>query len=148
MQWGLALTHRWTVGWSIPASTHPVTMFMEPTLLQQVQDAAAHGASRAVWMRQAMRHVTPEHFPTGWRAGETVVRSHHSQYYCRSFMRHLDDETLRKLETLTQAFHRSAAEVIRQLIAQATPEAFPPSWQTALDERRQPEARRADHIKP
>jgi predicted transcriptional regulator len=43
-------------------------------------------------------------------------------------MLRLDAETSRKLATLSQTFHRSAAEVMRQLIAQASPEAFPQSW--------------------
>jgi predicted transcriptional regulator len=49
----------------------------------------------------------------------------------------LDDETSTKLGTLMQTFDRSAAEIIRQLIAQARPEEFPPSWQLAVDEQRQ-----------
>jgi predicted transcriptional regulator len=52
-------------------------------------------------------------------------------------MLRLDDETSARLVTLTQALHRSAAEVIRQLIAQATPDDFPQSWQMAVDERHQ-----------
>jgi hypothetical protein len=51
-------------------------------------------------------------------------------------MLRLDHETLTKLAALTQTFDRSAADVIRQLIAQASPEAFPPSWQMAVQERR------------
>ena len=47
-------------------------------------------------------------------------------------MLRLDDETSSKLETLTQAFRRSKAEVIRRLIAQARPEDFPPSWRLAV----------------
>ena len=34
-------------------------------------------------------------------------------------------------------FERSAAEIIRALIAQATPEDFPTNWQVALGEHRQ-----------
>jgi predicted transcriptional regulator len=48
----------------------------------------------------------------------------------------LDDETSNKLERLTQAFGRSAAEVIRQLIAQASPVDFPPSWQVRAGDDR------------
>jgi hypothetical protein len=40
-------------------------------------------------------------------------------------------------------FHRPAAEIIRQLIAQATPEDFPPSWHLAVEEHRQRQGRRA-----
>jgi hypothetical protein len=44
-----------------------------------------------------------------------------------------------KLEGLTTTFHRSAAEVIRQLITQARPGNFPQSWQMAVDKQRQDE---------
>jgi predicted transcriptional regulator len=44
-------------------------------------------------------------------------------------MLRLDDEASEKLDTLTRGFDRPAAEVIRQLIAQAKAEDFPPSWQ-------------------
>jgi hypothetical protein len=115
---------------------------VDPELLQQAQAAAAaHGADVAAWERHAMPQVTRDDFPPSWRAGETTLWSHDSTYYGTRFMLRLDEVTWRKLEALTQTFHRSAAEVIRQLIAQATPEAFPQSWHVALEERRQ-EARR------
>jgi predicted transcriptional regulator len=127
IRWGLVQTQRWTVDPSIPNRPHLVHMPVEPNLLQQVQDAAdARGASVAA----------------SWRAGDIAVRSHDSGHYGRRFMLRLDDETLRKLETLTQTFQRSAAEVIRQLIAQARPETFPPSWRIAAEERRGHHARR------
>jgi hypothetical protein len=44
---------------------------------------------------------------------------------------------------LTHTFGCSAAEIIRQLITQARPEDFPPSWQMAVEERQQREARKA-----
>jgi predicted transcriptional regulator len=142
MGWGLTHTMGWAVDRSIPASVHLVPMLVEPALLQQVQAAtAAHGADVAAWERHAMRQVTQEDFPPSWRAGEIASRSHDSGYYGTRFMLRLDDETSSKLETLTQTFHRSAAEVIRQLIAQATPEVFPESWHLSVEERRQ-EARR------
>jgi predicted transcriptional regulator len=50
-------------------------------------------------------------------------------------MLRLDDATSSRLETLTHIFQRSAAEVIRQLIAQATPEDFPQSWHMTVEER-------------
>jgi hypothetical protein len=71
-----------------------------------------------------------------WRVGETAPRSHDSGYYGTRFMLRLDEVTSSKLATLTQTFHRSAAEVIRQLIAQTRPEDFPQSWHLAVDERR------------
>jgi hypothetical protein len=52
----------------------------------------------------------------------------------------LDEGTSRKLEALTETFDRSAAEIIRQLITQAMPEDFPPSWRLAVEERQPREA--------
>jgi predicted transcriptional regulator len=138
MQWGIAHTNGWTIDSSIPDRPHLVQMLVEPDLLQQVHAAAdAHGASVAAWLRHAMRQVTHDDFPPSWRAEEIAVRSHDSGYYERRFQLRLDQATQRKLETLTQTFQRSAAEVIRQLIAQARPENFPQSWHIAVKERRQ-----------
>ena len=71
MQWGLSRSEGWIVDQSIPASSHLVPMLLEPTLRQQVQDAAtAHGTNVAAWLRQAMRQVTLEDFPASWRGGD------------------------------------------------------------------------------
>jgi hypothetical protein len=48
----------------------------------------------------------------------------------------LDEPTRERLERLSRHFKKSSAEIIRQLIAQATPEAFPPSWQLVVQEPR------------
>jgi predicted transcriptional regulator len=137
MPWGLTQTRGWTVDRAVPGTVRTVGMLLEPELLQQVQEAAAvHGATIAAWLRQAMRRVTIEDFPKSWRAEEIVIRSHDSGYDQRRFMLRLDDETSKKLDTLTRGFDRPAAEVIRQLIAQAKAEDFPPSWHFAVAERR------------
>jgi predicted transcriptional regulator len=120
MQWGLAHTQGWTVDPSIPDRPHLVHMLVEPDMLHQVQEAAeSYSVTVAAWLRQAMRQVTPKDFPASWRMGEGGSRSHDSGYYHRPFQLRLDQATQNKLETLMQTFHRSAAEVIRQLIAQA-----------------------------
>jgi hypothetical protein len=49
----------------------------------------------------------------------------------------VDAETGRKLEMLMQAFGHSAAEVIRQLMAQARPEDFPRNWHLTVGEQPQ-----------
>ena len=145
MQWGLAHTNRWTIDQSIPDRPHLVHRLVDPELLARVQDAAdAHGASVAAWVRQAMRQVTLEDFPASWRAGETAPRSHESGYFRRKLGLRLDESTSRTLATLTQRFDRSAADVIRHLIAQAPLEDFPPSWQGAVDEREGPRTRHAE----
>jgi Ribbon-helix-helix protein, copG family len=82
-----------------------------------------------------MREVTIEDSPESWRAGESVFRSHDSQTYGQRFMLRLDETTTQKLQQLVTQFGMSRAEIIRQLVAQATIEAFPPSWQVAAAER-------------
>jgi predicted transcriptional regulator len=135
MGWGLTHTQGWTVKRSIPVTEQTVGMLLEPELLQQVQDAAAaRGVSIAAWLRHAIRQVTRKDFPRRWRAEESALRSHESGYYHRKFGLRLDEVTSRKLDALCQTFHRSAAEVIRQLINQATPEDFPESWVMAANE--------------
>jgi hypothetical protein len=49
----------------------------------------------------------------------------------------LDEVTSMKLERLTQTVHRSAADVIRQLVMQARPQDFPHSWHLARGEHRE-----------
>jgi predicted transcriptional regulator len=130
MPWGLTQTRRWTIDMAVPGMVRTVGMLLEPELLQQVQEAAAaHGATVAAWVRHTLQQVTIEDFSERWRLGVAGVRSHESGYYQRRFILRLDDETSQKLDTLTQGFDRPAAEVIRQLIAQAKAEDFPPSWQ-------------------
>jgi predicted transcriptional regulator len=120
-------------------------MLVEPDLLHQVQEAAErHSVPVAAWLRQAMRQVTHKDFPPSWHAEAARggrPRSHDSRYYGQRFMLRLDDETSTKLGTLMQTFDRTAAEIIRQLIAQAKSEDFPPSWQLAVEEHRPREAR-------
>jgi hypothetical protein len=48
-------------------------------------------------------------------------------------MLRLNEETSHQLETLTWAFDRPAAEVIRQLMTQAQPRDVPQSWHLATD---------------
>jgi predicted transcriptional regulator len=140
MQWGLAHTNEWTVDPSIPDRPHLVHMLVEPDLLHQVQEAAeSHSVPVAAWLRQATRQVTHQDFPPSWHAEAARggrARSHDSRYYGQRFMLRLDDETSTKLGTLMQTFDRSAAEIIRQLIAQAKPEDFPEGWHLALNEQR------------
>ena len=74
-------------------------------------------------------------------------RSHDSRQYGTRFMLRLDDASVAKLDALTQVFVTSRADVIRQLIMQATPKVFPKSWHLAAQERRQRQAREADASK-
>jgi predicted DNA-binding protein len=138
MQWGLTQTGGWTVDMAVPGTVRTLSMLLEPELLQQVREAAAvHGATVAAWVRQAMRQVRVDDFPESWRMGVAGVRSHDSPTYGRRFMLRLDETTVQKLQRLVEHFAKSRAEVIRQLIAQATPEDFPPSWHLAVREHQQ-----------
>jgi hypothetical protein len=51
-------------------------------------------------------------------------------------MLRLDDPSQTKLQQLVKHFGVSKAEIIRHLIAQATREAFPKSWQIRVAEHR------------
>jgi predicted transcriptional regulator len=107
MQWALAHAEGWTVDHSIPSSMHLVTILMDPELLPQVQAAAAaHGASMATWVREAVRQVTPQDFPDSWHAGDIAIRPHDSGYFHRKFGLRLDEVTSRKLGALTRTFDR------------------------------------------
>jgi predicted DNA-binding protein len=121
---------------AVPGTVHTVGMLLAPELLQQVQEAAAvHGVSVAAWLRHALHQIAPADFPTSWRSGEATGPSHESGYYFRKYQLRLDKASSEKLEQLSQHFDTSAAEVIRQLIAQAKPEDFPQNWQ--LKERQE-----------
>jgi hypothetical protein len=95
-----------------------------------------------------LHQIAPADFPASWRAGETTGRSHESCYYFRKYQLRLDEASSAKLEQLVQHFDTSAAEVIRQLIAQATPEDFPQSWRLAAAAHRPQDARPADRGTP
>ena len=62
-----------------------------------------------------------------------MTRGRTASVSCCGLMR----PTREKLESLSKHFKKSSAEIIRQLIAQATPEAFPTSWRLAVGEHRQ-----------
>jgi hypothetical protein len=138
LQWGLHHSTGWTIDRSPVVAVPPVPVLLEPELLQQVQEAAAgYGVSMAAWLRETMRRVTTGDFPASWRTGERAGRSHDSGYYDRKYQLRLDAVTSQKLEALTHTFGRPAAEVIRQLILQAKLGDFPPSWHSAVAERRE-----------
>jgi predicted transcriptional regulator len=144
MEWALAHTQGWTIDPSNPDRPHLLHMPVDPELLQQVQDAAAaHGADVAAWERHAMRLLRRDDFPPSWHveAAQGKPRSHDSRDYGRKFTLRFDAASSTKLEQLVQRLDRPAAEIIRQLIVQAKPEDFPPSWRMAVDERRQRETR-------
>jgi hypothetical protein len=95
-------------------------------------------------LRHTLREITVVDFPNSWQARDTPRRaipggrSHDSRAYNQRFMLRLDETTRATLERPSRHFKKSSAEIVRQLVAQATLEAFPPSWQLAVDERWRP----------
>jgi len=150
MQWGLSREQRRALNQS--ESQGPVrhlSCYVPVALHARVQQAAAAaGVHTAPWLRQMIRQVTPEDFPASWHEGHAAERSHESRRYGKRFMLRLDGQTWATLDAWSTYFERSAAEVIRQLLAQATPDTFPASWHLRVAERHgeqaQPVRRDAD----
>ena len=133
LQWGLAHSHEWTIDRVLPTTSAPLMILIDPRLLRQVRAAAkAQKTTVAAWESHALRQVTQANVPPGWAVGVIAGWSHDSHAYATRFMLPLDDAARAKLSTSTQTFRRSAAEVIRQLIAQPSPEDFPPSCPVAV----------------
>jgi hypothetical protein len=127
---------------------------VESELHQRVRAAAeAAGANVAPWLRHMLREITAVDFPPSWRAGDAPRqrilggRSHDSRAYDQRFMLRLDETTREMLERLSRHF-KSSAEIVRQLVAQATLEAFPTSWHLAVGEHRLQDACPADRDTP
>jgi hypothetical protein len=104
--------------------------------------AAAVGVKFTPWLRHLVRQVTITDFPASWQEATPEERSHDSRIYGTRFMLRLDGVSHTKLQQLSQQCGASKAEIIRQLIAQATPEAFPPHWQMKTAARRARSAQR------
>jgi hypothetical protein len=60
-------------------------------------------------------------------------------------MLRLDQPSREKLQDLVEHFTLSKAAIIRQLIAQANDEDFPPSWQIRAAERHAPQTQQDDN---
>jgi hypothetical protein len=89
-----------------------------------------------------VRQITITDFPASWQEATPRERSHDSRTYTERFMLRLDESSQTKLQQLVTQFGTSKAEIIRQLVAQAEPEDFPPSWQMRATERRTQQPRR------
>jgi hypothetical protein len=98
--------------------------------------AAAAGVKLAPWLCHLVRRVTITDFPASWQEATPAERSHESRTYGTRFMLRLDGASHTKLQRLTQQCGASKAEIIRQLIAHATPEDVPPRWQMKTAARR------------
>jgi hypothetical protein len=117
-------------------------LFVERELHARVEGAAtAAGVKIAPLLRQMVRQITVTDFPAGWQEERSEERSHDSRTYTERFMLRLDETSQTKLQQLIKRFGASKAEIIRQLINQAEPEDFPPSWQMGAAERSMPPMR-------
>jgi hypothetical protein len=103
--------------------------------------APAAGLNTAPWLRQMVRQIALTDFPASWQEARAEDRSHDSRTYGTRFMLRLDHLPQEKLEALSAHFAMPAAEIIGQLIGQAKPEDFPPSWQMRDTERSTRQAR-------
>jgi hypothetical protein len=90
-----------------------------------------------------VRQITLTDFPASWQAERSEQRSHDSRIYGKRFMLRLDEFSQTKLQQLMSYFGASKADIIRQLLVEATPEDFPTSWHLKAAERRAPQARQA-----
>jgi predicted DNA-binding protein len=144
MEWGLRQGRAETLDQG--ESEGPVRhlyLSVEVALHQRVQQAAAAlGMDMGPWLRHVVRRVSVTDFPGSWQEERSEERSHESRTYQKRFMLRLDALTGEKLESLSTHFDRPAAEIIRQLVAQANIDAFPKSWHMRAAERRGKQARR------
>ena len=151
LEWGLTHGQGWTIDRHRPSGrAQRVFLRLEPELRERVEAlATAAGGDISAWLRHAVQQVTVADFPASWQATSAEQtrapqRSHDSRQYGTRFMLRLDDASLAKLDTFTQVFVASRADVIRQLIMQATPQVFPRSWHLAAAERQQRQAQQAE----
>ena len=146
MDWGLRRKHPGPIDDTTSNPVQHLFFIVGPELHRQVKDAAqSAGVDVAPWMRHMMRRVTTADFPESWRAGKINgrkpegQRSHDSRQYWKRFMLRLDDQVSARIEEFATYFGAPHAEVIRQLIMQATLDNFPQRWHLAVEERRQEE---------
>lgn len=129
---------------------HHLYLYVDSDLYEAVQKAATTaGVTTAPWLRYMVRHIRLADFPASWQEGQAEERSHDSRRYGKRFTLRLDDSTWGKLKALSTHFKTSGAEIIRQLLAQATPDTFPTSWHLRVVKRHreqvQPVPCKADH---
>ncbi len=105
-------------------------LYVDSELHARVEQAAtAAGMHLAPWLRHMVRQITVTDFAASWQEATPKERSYGSRIYPERFMLRLDAPSQTKLQHLITQFGVSKAEMIRQLIAQATLEDFPKSWQ-------------------
>jgi predicted transcriptional regulator len=151
MQWGLSREQTGLLDQG--ESNGPVRhlhLYVASDLRERAEKAAtAAGANIARWLRYMVRQMTMADFPASWQEAIPGERSHDSRTYGTRFMLRLDDSAQTKLQQLVKQFGASKAQIIRQLIAQAEPEDFPPSWHMkAAEHRAHPSGQDDGHRRP
>jgi hypothetical protein len=84
------------------------------------QAAAALGVDIAPWLRHLVRQVTMTDVPARWQEARVEARAHDSPRSRERFMLRLDERSRTRLQALGEHFGVSKADIIRQLLAQAT----------------------------
>jgi predicted DNA-binding protein len=96
----------------------------------------------ASWLRHRLRAITRVDFPAGGQSGDAQRRettegcSYGSRVYGRRLMLRSNEKTYERLENLSRHFKKSRAEIVRDLVAQATLETFPTRWSLEVEEHR------------
>jgi hypothetical protein len=150
MQWALGRNPREALDQGdTQGGVRHLHLYVESELHAQVQKAAtAAGVNIAAWLRHMVRQVAIEDFPASWQEPTPHERSRDSCIYPERFMLRLDEPSQAMLEQLIKEFGVSKAAIIRQLLAQAKPEDFPPRWQLRSSERQAKQARQNAIGKP
>jgi hypothetical protein len=118
-------------------------LYVESKLHERIEkEVIAAGVKIAPWLRHMVGQITMTDFPRSWQEERSPGRSHDSRSYGKRFMLRLDEPSQTTLQQLGKQFGASKATVIRQLIAQAHPEDFPPSWHIRDAERRTQQVQR------
>jgi hypothetical protein len=130
MQWGLSRGQTATLDQgNAQGPVLHLYLYVDAALHEQVEKVAtAAGMNIGPWLRSLVRQITIMDCPASWQAERSDERSHDSRTYGTRFMLRLDAIAPTKLQQLVKQFGASKAEIIRQLIMQATPEDYPPSW--------------------
>jgi hypothetical protein len=138
-----------------------VTRQEEPKVaVRQAQDHRV--AVDRVRCREALEHLRPRRIwievdldILRWVAEEAQPRlavdgrHERAEHLCiqgkgRRFMLRLDEPTRERLEGLSRHFKKPITAIIRQLVVQATPEAFPTSWHPEVNDRAPQQVRPGD----
>jgi len=140
MQWGISCGPLETIDQDdTPRPVRHLYLYVASDVHARMKKAAvAVGVNVASWLRHIVCQITVPDFPASWQEEQSGARSHDSRNDDTRFMLRLGEASRKQLQYLVDHFHVSKAQIIRQLIEQATPEDFPKSWQMKAAERRTP----------